>query len=125
MADQFTERAERLGPETVWPYYFAGTMGLVHRDGINRLRHVMRYSRQDPNICTTVVKAGYMAGAGTILGADPREMADSDLIIMWGGNPVSTRVNVMTWVAKPADVACVLSLSIRTARRQRRFPTST
>ena len=37
---------ERHGAEAVWPYYYAGTMGLVQRDGINRLRHVMRYSRQ-------------------------------------------------------------------------------
>lgn len=100
VAHEFTERAARYGAETVWPYYFAGTMGLVHRDGINRLRHVMGYSRQDPNICTTVVKAGYLAGAGDIRGADPREMAESDLIIMWGGNPVSTQVNVMHWISK-------------------------
>jgi anaerobic selenocysteine-containing dehydrogenase len=100
VADAFTTRTAEHGAETVWPYYFAGTMGLVHRDGINRLRNVMGYSRQDPNICTTVVRAGYLAGAGDIRGTDPREMADSDLIIMWGGNPVSTQVNVMTWVAK-------------------------
>src|SRR5690606_12796887 len=30
----------------------------------------------------------------------PREMAESDLIIMWGGNPVSTQVNVMTHVSR-------------------------
>ena len=35
----------RYGPEAVWPYYYAGTMGLVMRDGINRLRHAKRYSR--------------------------------------------------------------------------------
>ena len=33
------------GSETIWPYYYAGTMGLVQRDGINRLRHAMKYSR--------------------------------------------------------------------------------
>jgi hypothetical protein len=33
-------------------------------------------------------------------GLDPREMADSDLIVVWGGNPGGTQVNVMTWVAK-------------------------
>ena len=33
------------GLETVWPYYYAGTMGLVQRDGINRLPHAMGYSR--------------------------------------------------------------------------------
>ncbi len=100
VADGFVRATERHGPETVWPYYFAGTMGLVNRDGINRLRHLMGYSRQDPNICTTVVKAGWLAGMGDILGTDPREMAESDLIIMWGGNPVSTQVNVMTHVSR-------------------------
>src|SRR3546814_19211773 len=27
-------------------------------------------------------------------------MVESDLIVVWGGNPVSTQVNVMAWVAK-------------------------
>src|SRR3546814_17126182 len=73
-------------------------MGLVNRDGINRLRNVMGYSGQDANICTQVVKSGWIAGSGRVGGSDPREMAESDLIILWGGNPVSTPVNVMTHV---------------------------
>src|ERR671918_522427 len=39
VADALLRVAERDGPEAVWPYYYAGTMGLVQRDGINRLRH--------------------------------------------------------------------------------------
>ena len=36
-------RAEaRHGAEAVWPYYYAGTMGLVMRDGIHRLRHAKK-----------------------------------------------------------------------------------
>ncbi|WPZ36648.1 molybdopterin oxidoreductase family protein [Thalassobaculum sp. OXR-137] len=100
VAGAFAEATAKHGAETVWPYYFAGTMGLVNRDGINRLRNVMGYSRQDANICTTVVRAGWIAGMGDVKGTDPREMAQSDLIIMWGGNPVSTQVNVMTHVAR-------------------------
>ena len=34
------------------------------------------------------------------MGPDPREMADSDLIILWGNNAVSTQVNVMSHIAK-------------------------
>src|SRR4030095_10985817 len=33
---------------------------------------------------------------GRIAGPDPREMAKSDLIVIWGTNPVNTQVNVMT-----------------------------
>lgn len=42
-AEAFLTAAQAHGSETVWPYYYAGTMGLVMRDGINRLRHAMRY----------------------------------------------------------------------------------
>ena len=31
--------------KSVWPYYYAGTMGLVMRDGINRLANTKKYSR--------------------------------------------------------------------------------
>jgi anaerobic selenocysteine-containing dehydrogenase len=100
VAENFTSAAQRHGSETVWPYYYAGTMGLVQRDGINRLRHALRYSRQFSTICVTLADTGWNAGAGVKRGVDSREMAESDLIIVWGGNPVSTQVNVMTHVAK-------------------------
>ena len=99
VAAAFVKAEERYGPETVWPYYYAGTMGLVQRDGINRLRHVKRYSREHLTICTSLSWPGWLAGAGALRGADPREMRKSDLIVVWGGNPVNTQVNVMTHVA--------------------------
>jgi anaerobic selenocysteine-containing dehydrogenase len=99
VAEQLTRAAQKNGPETVWPYYYAGTMGLVQRDGINRLRHAMRYSRQHLSICNMLSDAGWLAGVGAKRGVDGREIAKSDLIVVWGGNPVSTQVNVMTHVA--------------------------
>ena len=100
VAGALTDAAARHGPEAVWPYYFAGTMGLVQRDGINRLRHVMRYSQQHNTICSTASESGWVAGVGRFGGPDPREMAEADLIVIWGGNPLSTQVNVMTHVSR-------------------------
>jgi anaerobic selenocysteine-containing dehydrogenase len=100
VAEAFTTAAARHGTEAVWPFYYAGTMGLVQRDGINRLRHVMRYSRQRLTICTALPEAGWVAGVGQSRGTDPREMALSDLIVVWGGNPVSTQVNAMHHIAR-------------------------
>jgi len=89
--------AERKhGPEAVWPYYYAGTMGLLMRDGINRLRHAKRYSHMYQSICTTLAWTGFIAGTGKLAGPDPREMAKSDLVVIWGTNPVNTQINVMT-----------------------------
>ncbi|TIT77156.1 MAG: molybdopterin oxidoreductase family protein, partial [Mesorhizobium sp.] len=35
VAEKFIKAEETYGSETVWPYYYAGTMGLVQRDGIH------------------------------------------------------------------------------------------
>src|SRR5260221_4731373 len=47
-------------------------------------------------ICTTMAWPGFIAGTGSLSGADPREMAESDLVVIWGTNAVNTQVNVMT-----------------------------
>ncbi|MBS0244942.1 MAG: molybdopterin-dependent oxidoreductase, partial [Proteobacteria bacterium] len=38
----------------------------------------------------------FIAGTGRLAGPDPREMAKTDLLVIWGTNPVNTQVNVMT-----------------------------
>ena len=96
VAEQFIKAEARYGSETVWPYFYAGTMGLVMRDGINRLRHAKKYSGFFSTICVNPAWSGFIAGTGRLAGPDPREMAKSDLVVIWGTNPVSTQVNVMT-----------------------------
>lgn len=100
VADGLGQAAAKHGPEAVWPYYYAGTMGHLHRDGIDRLRHVMGYSRQFSTICVTLSDTGWLAGAGVKRGVDGREIDEADLVVVWGGNPVATQVNVMTHIAK-------------------------
>ena len=100
------------GAESVWPYWYAGTMGLLMRDGIERLVNTKGYSSMYGTVCIALSWAGFYAGAGKIAGVDPREMQKSDLIVVWGGNPVNTQVNVMTHVAiakkeRGAKLACV------------------
>jgi anaerobic selenocysteine-containing dehydrogenase len=100
IAAAFLAAEAKFGSETVWPYYYAGTMGQVQRDGINRLRHAKRYSRQYDSICTNMAWTGYIAGTGRLAGPDPREMAKADVVVIWGTNAVSTQVNVMTHAVK-------------------------
>ena len=88
------------GPEAIWPYFYAGTMGHVHRDGIERLRHARGYSLQYDTICTGTAWPGFLAGAGKLTGPNPEEMAESDCIVIWGTNAVVTQVNVMTHAMK-------------------------
>ncbi|MDN5929002.1 MAG: molybdopterin-dependent oxidoreductase, partial [Hyphomicrobiales bacterium] len=96
VAEKFIAAEEKYGSETVWPYFYAGTMGLVQRDGIERLRHAKRYSGFFGSICTNLAWTGWMMGTGKLAGPDPREMAKSDCVVIWGTNAVVTQVNVMT-----------------------------
>ena len=100
IAGRFNQAEREFGAEAVWPYHYAGTMGLVMKDGIHRLAHVKKYSRFYGTICSTIARIGFTAGAGKVAGADPREMAVSDLVVIWGTNPVNTQVNVMTHASR-------------------------
>ncbi len=100
IAERFLKAEREFGAESVWPYYYAGTMGHVQRDGIHRLRHARGYSRQYGTICSMIAWAGYTAGTGLLAGVNPEQMAESDCVVIWGTNPVHTQVNVMTHAMK-------------------------
>ena len=80
VAQKFLKIESDYGAESIWPYYYAGTMGLLMRDGINRLRHVKKYSGYHSTICVSLAWSGYLAGSGRMSGVDPREMQKLSLI---------------------------------------------
>ncbi len=100
VATAFERGTATHGREAVWPYHSGGTMGQVQRYGMELFRNAFGYSRQHSTICSAPAEAGWRAGVGGLRGVDPREMGQADLIVMWGGNPVSTQVNVMTHVTR-------------------------
>ena len=100
IAEAFVKAEAQHGSEAIWPYFYAGTMGQVQRDSIERLRHAKRYSGFFGSICTNMAWTGYVLGTGALRGPDPREMAKSDCVVIWGTNPVATQVNVMTHAVK-------------------------
>jgi anaerobic selenocysteine-containing dehydrogenase len=100
VADRLTAVAREHGAEAVWPYQYAGTMGLVMRNSIERLRNAKGYSRQIGTICSSAANAGWLAGVGAKLGVDMREIAESELVVIWGTNVVATQIQVMTHIAE-------------------------
>ena len=96
IAARFNAAEREFGPQSIWLNYYAGTMGKVMRDGVNRLAHAKKYSRHNGTICVNLAWPGFIAGTGRLAGPDPREMAKSDCVVIWGTNAVSTQVNVMT-----------------------------
>ncbi|MDE3175475.1 MAG: molybdopterin-dependent oxidoreductase, partial [Pseudomonadota bacterium] len=95
-AEAFLAAERDHGAESVWPYYYAGTMGLLMRDGIDRLTHSKRYSRMFGDICIGISWPGYIAGTGMMRGVNANEIEKADCVVIWGTNAVSTQVNLMT-----------------------------
>lgn len=100
VAEQIQQVIDRHGPEAVWPYHYAGTMGLIQRGAIRRLGNVAGWSRQRETFCVALSDPGWLAGVGAKRGVDAREVIHSDLIVVWGGNPVHTQINFMHWAQK-------------------------
>lgn len=100
LAEKFTQATQTHGAESVWLYYYGGTMGLVQRDSIIGLQNALGYSGMAKTICTQIAYDGWNAGYGALQGADAREMAHSDLIVIWGCNAAATQINVMHHIRK-------------------------
>jgi anaerobic selenocysteine-containing dehydrogenase len=114
VADAFLKAEREYGAESVWPYFYAGTMGLVMREGIQRLTHTKRYSRFFGTICSGIASPGYIAGTGRMSGISPMEMARSDVVVVWGTNAASTQINLMTHAlrAKKRNGAKMVAIDI-------------
>lgn len=81
------------GAESVLPYSYAGTMGLVQRNAHMAFFHRMGASRLDYTICSSSALAGWKMVLGATPGPDPEEARDSDLVILWGANILATSVH--------------------------------
>lgn len=99
-AERFLQAEAAYGAQSIWPNYYAGTMGLVQRDSIHRLRHAKKYTNIFTSFCTNLAWTGYFAGTGALRGPDPREIAKADCVVIWGTNAAATQVNVMTHAAR-------------------------
>ena len=96
----FKKITQDYGAEAIWPYHSGGTMGIIQRYGMERLSRVFGYSGIKNTICVTPAAAGWQAGIGCQRGVDPLEIQKSKFIVVWGGNPVHTNVNLMQHIQK-------------------------
>ncbi|MCP3727124.1 molybdopterin oxidoreductase family protein [Paraburkholderia sp. CNPSo 3272] len=95
--------AERLGeiaqraPEAILPYSYAGTMGLVQGDSIaQRFFHKLGASRLDRAICAAAGAAGLRYTFGSSLGMLTEYFAQSEVILIWGANPIASNLHFWT-----------------------------
>lgn len=98
IAARWREIIAAHGGEAILPYSYAGTMGLVHRNCGHAFFHRMGASRLDRTICAPAKEAGWKAIMGDTPAPHPDEVAESDLVILWGINAAATNIHFLPGV---------------------------
>ena len=88
------------GAEAILPYSYAGTMGLIQRNAGHPFFHRLGASRLDRTICSPAKGAGWKAVMGDTPGPHPDEVADSDLVVLWGINAACTNIHFLHGVRR-------------------------
>ncbi len=102
--DEIAEKFRALaasaeGPETILPYSYCGTMGLVQSESMDRrFFNRLGASLLDRTICATAGSEAMLATNGAKLGTNPERFADARLILLWGTNTISSNVHLWPFI---------------------------
>jgi anaerobic selenocysteine-containing dehydrogenase len=95
IALRWQEIIKRSGAEAILPYSYAGTMGLIHRNAGHPFFYRMGASRLERTICSPAKEAGWKSVMGNTPAPHPDEVAESDLVILWGINAIATNIHFL------------------------------
>jgi anaerobic selenocysteine-containing dehydrogenase len=97
IAGRLKEIASR-DPQAVLPYSYAGTMGLVQSESMaGRFFHKLGASLLDRTICSAAGTEGLKLTYGGKVGMHVEHYAESQLIIIWGSNSITSNLHFWTF----------------------------
>ncbi|HEX5706033.1 MAG TPA: molybdopterin-dependent oxidoreductase, partial [Pyrinomonadaceae bacterium] len=87
------------GAETILPYSYCGTMGIVQSESMDRrFFHRLGASLLERTICASAGAEAVEATLGAKLGTDPERFSDARLIVLWGTNTISSNVHLWPFI---------------------------
>jgi len=95
ICSRWKELAALHGGESILPYSYGGTMGLVQRNSGHPFFHKLGASRLERTICSPAKDAGWKSVMGDTPAIDPSDIDTSDLVILWGINAAATSIHAM------------------------------
>lgn len=121
VAGGLTEAIERHGPESVLPYSYAGTQGLIQGNSMSaRFFNALGASELVRTICATAGLVGSGAVYGISPEVDPEEWPHARYLLVWGWNPMSTAPHLWRFMLEArrrgAKLVVVDPFRSRTAR---------
>jgi anaerobic selenocysteine-containing dehydrogenase len=108
------------GPQAILPYSYAGTMGLIQGEGMDRrFFHRIGASLLDRTICASAGTEALNVTYGTRMAPDPEDVPNAKLILLWGTNTLTSNPHLWPFIRKAkangATTICIDPLRTRTA----------
>lgn len=108
------------GPQAILPYSYAGTMGLLQGESMDRrFFHALGASLLDRTICAAAGTEAMNLTYGCRMGPDPEDVPNAKLILLWGTNTLTSSPHLWPFIreakAGGATVICIDPLRTRTA----------
>ena len=112
--------ASRDGAQAILPYSYAGTMGFVQGSSIDRrFFHTIGASKLDRTICSMAGTMGMRMTVGANIGADGEGIPESDLVLLWGTNTLTSNPHLWPFVRaareRGAPIIAIDPIRTRTA----------
>ena len=119
IATRLRGAADEFGPQSILPYSYAGTMGLIQGEAMDRrFFHFLGASKLDRTICASAGTEALNVTYGTRMGTNPEDVGNARLILLWGTNTLTSNPHLWPFVrqarAKGARAIAIDPIRTRT-----------
>lgn len=96
---RFRALSDEVGPQSILPYSYAGTMGQLNGSSMDRrFFHRLGASLLDRTICATAGVTAMKLTLGANAGMDPEHFAEARLILLWGTNTLTSNPHLWPFI---------------------------
>jgi len=111
ISDRFGELARSPGPESILPFHYDGSNGLITSGGMDeRLWNRIGASHLARTFCAANTGAAWTSVFGDMAGADPMDLRFSDAMLLWGFNPSASGIHLIPWVREARKAGAFLAV---------------
>jgi anaerobic selenocysteine-containing dehydrogenase len=123
VAQRIRSSIDTTGPDSVVPYLYSSSAGVLAGQGLTpQLFERLGCPEVTHTICAATVSAAWQQVYGSMLSADPLDIASAKLVVVWGANPNASNTHltpVITRAIKENGATLVVIDPRRTAVAKR------
>ncbi len=107
IADRTTAIVKEHGPQSILPYCYGGTMGVIEGNSPFAFFRKLGALELDQTICATTGGAAWEASYGpNKLGTDPEELVHSKYVVLWGINALRSNSHIAPFLKTARKNGC-------------------